>query len=45
MDFVLSDETNKENTFRHALTEIERESLHVTENYGEEIDEYQRELE
>jgi hypothetical protein len=27
------------------LSEIERESLHVNENYGEDIDEYQRELE
>lgn len=29
----------------HALTEIERETLHVNVNYGTEIDEYQRELE
>jgi hypothetical protein len=28
-----------------ALSEIERETLHVNINYGLEIDEYQRELE
>lgn len=28
-----------------ALTEIDRESQHVCDNYGEDIDEYQRELE
>ena len=26
-------------------TEIERENMHVISNYGEDIDEYQRELE
>lgn len=30
---------------KNQLSEIERENLHVTSNYGEDIDEYQRELE
>ena len=46
IDFLISDETSTDKVVpRQALTEIERESLHVKEHYGEDIDEYQRELE
>ena len=29
----------------HQLSEIERESLHVNHHYGQDIDDYQRDLE
>ena len=40
LDLEFNDEQRKQ-----SLSEVERENMHVTSNYGEDIDEYQRELE
>lgn len=45
-DVIFTDDFSKGNKkFPASLSEIERESLHVTHHYGEDIDAYQRELE